>query len=315
MFFGCYDTRRLRLLPAWLRRCAGFAAFVARRWREDRCPQVAGSLTFTSLLALVPLFTVVVAVLSATPVFEPVMVQFKVFLLLNLVPEIAGRIITVYMLQFAESAAGLTTVSLAALFAMAVAMLLTVDRALNAIWRVRRKRPLWVSMTVYSALLVAGPLLLGLSLAATTWAVSASLGRVELPTPLQSLVMLVVPVSASATALFLLYRVFPNQGVPARHALAGAIAAAVVFEATKSLFAAWIGAVPTYQLVYGAFAAIPIFLAWLYLAWLVVLAGAEFTAALAHGAQRREAPVTPAEAEAAQAIEAALAPRGGRAAS
>ena len=150
MFSGCYDTCRLKPLPAPIRDFAGFVAFVFRRWQEDRCPQIAGSLTFTTLLAMVPLFTVAVAVLSSLPFFEGAMVQIKIFLLLNLVPEIAGRIITVYMAQFAEAAARLTTVSLVALFAMAIAMLFTVDRSLNVIWRVDRHRPWWLSAAGYS---------------------------------------------------------------------------------------------------------------------------------------------------------------------
>lgn len=280
MFSGCYDTCRLKPLRAPFRDLAGFVAFVFRRWQEDRCPQIAGSLTFTTLLAMVPLFTVVVAVLSSAPFFEGAMVQIKIFLLLNLVPEIAGKIITVYMVQFAEAAGRLTTVSLVALFAMAIAMLFTVDRSLNVIWRVDRHRSLWLSAMGYSALLVLGPVLLGLSLWATSWVVAASLDRLSMPSEFEALVLRVVPVVVSATAFFLVYRIIPNRHVPARHALAGGILAAVAFEAMKSVFAAYIRAVPTYQLVYGAFASIPIFLLWIYLSWLVVLLGAEFTASL-----------------------------------
>lgn len=290
------------------RDCAGFLAFVFRRWSEDRCPQVAGSLTFTTLLAIVPLFTIVVSMLSAAPFFAGVMVQIKVFLLLNLVPEIAGRIITVYMTEFAAAAANLTAVSLAALFAMAMAMLFTVDHGLNAIWRVRRRRPLWLSVAGYSALLALGPVLVGLSLSATTWLVTFSLDQVDVSTRAQAFLLRIVPVSVSAMAFFLLYRFFPNRPVPARHALAGGILAAIVFEATKSLFAIWIQLVPTYRLVYGAFASIPIFLLWLYLAWLVVLFGAEFTAALESWPRRLRRDAAPgAEGpKAAREIERAL---------
>ncbi|MCM2328141.1 MAG: YihY family inner membrane protein [Lysobacter sp.] len=277
----------MKPLPAILRDPAGFVAFVLRRWREDRCPQIAGSLTFTTLLALVPLFTVAVAVLSALPFFEDAMVQIKIFLLMNLVPEIAGKIITVYMIQFAGAAARLTTVSLVVLVAMALATLFTVDRSLNVIWRVDRHRPLWLSVAGYAALLVLGPILIGLSVWATSWLVAASLDRLDMSSQVEALVLRIVPVSVSATAFFLVYRIIPNRPVPARHALAGGIVAALVFEAMKSAFAAYIRAVPTYQLVYGAFAAVPIFLVWVYLSWLVVLFGAEFTAALAWWRGRR----------------------------
>lgn len=271
----------MKPLPAIFRDTAGFVAFVLRRWHEDRCPQIAGSLTFTTLLALVPLFAVVVAVFSALPFFEGTMVQIKIFLLLNLVPEIAGKIITVHMVQVAEAAARLTSVSLAALFVMAITMLFTVDRSLNVIWRVDRHRPLWLSATGYTALLLLGPVLMGMSLWATSWLVTASLDQFVMPSQVESLVLRIVPISVSSLAFFLVYRIIPNRHVPARHALAGGVLAAVVFEVMKSAFAAYIRAVPTYRLVYGAFASIPIFLLWLYLSWMVVLLGAEFTASLA----------------------------------
>ncbi len=266
---------------ASLRDAAGFLAFVFRRWRDYRCPQIAGSLTFTTLLAVIPLLTVAVAVLSAMPFFEEAMVQVKVFLLVNLVPEIAGRIITVYMGQVGEAAAGLTRVSLAVLFAMAIATLFTVDRSLNLIWRVHRHRPLWLSVAGYAALLALGPVLMVVSVGATSWLVQASLDQVAMPSQLEALALRIVPVSVTAAALFLLYRIFPYRHVPARHAIAGAVLAAVAFEAMKSVFAAYVRAVPTYRLVYGAFASVPIFLLWVYLSWLVVLLVAEFTASLA----------------------------------
>src|SRR5438128_2912886 len=119
----------------------GFLRFVLRRWTEDRCPQIAGSLTYTTLLALVPIFAVAVAVLSSAPFFEDVMSSIKIFLLMNLLPEIAGMIITVYMEEFAAHAARLTSLAIAVVFVLAVWMMLIMDRSLNAIWRVRRSRP------------------------------------------------------------------------------------------------------------------------------------------------------------------------------
>jgi membrane protein len=279
-------------LPAYARDRLGFLAFVLRRWSEDRCLQVAGSLTYTTLLALVPLFTIVVALLSSLPFFEDVMVQIKVFLLLNLVPEIAGKIITVYMQQFSGNAARLTGLGLAGLFVMALALLFTVDTVMNGIWRVRRRRPLWRSALGYSALLAVGPVFMGVSLWATTWLVTASLDQVDFSRSVEKSVLRIVPVAVSAAAFFFLYRFFPNRPVPWRHAAAGGLVAAVAFEAMKSVFAEYVRMVPAYSLVYGAFAVIPIFLLWVWLSWLVVLFGAEFAAALAYwrgGLWRRQA--------------------------
>ncbi|MBK7657910.1 MAG: YihY family inner membrane protein [Betaproteobacteria bacterium] len=282
----------MRRLLQILRDHLGFLAFVFRRWGEDRCPQVAGSLTYTTLLSLVPLFTIVVALLSSLPFFEDVMVQVKIFLLINLVPDIAGKIITVYMQQFSGNAGRLGTIALVGLFAMALALLFTIDKALNAIWRVRNRRKFWQSALGYSALLAAGPVLMGASLAATSWLVAVSLDQVNVSRSVEQAILRVVPVSVSATAFFLVYRFFPNRAVPWRHAAIGGILAAVAFEVMKTVFAEYVRLVPTYSLVYGAFAAIPIFLLWVYLSWLVVLFGAEFTASLAYwsgGNWRRQA--------------------------
>jgi membrane protein len=157
---------------------------------------------------------------------------------------------------------------------MTIATLYTIDRSLNLIWRADRHRPLLRSVAGYTLLLVTGPVLLGASLWVTTWLVAVS--RAE------GAALGLVPLAVSTLGFFLTYRFIPNRHVPGAHALAGGLLAAVVFELTKLLFASWIRAVPTYRLVYGAFAAIPLFLLWLYLTWLVVLAGAEFTAALGY---------------------------------
>lgn len=257
----------------------GFMRFVLRRWTEDRCPQIAGSLTFTTLLALVPVFAIVVAMLSSAPFFEQVMVQFKVFLLLNLMPETAGKIITVYMEQFRENAGRLTTLGVAVLFVTAVTLMYTVDRSINAIWRVRRPRPFWISVLSYVLLLSVGPILIGVSVSITTYLLTLSTGS-RVPEQAHAFLLQAVPTAVSALAFFLLYRVVPNRRVPWGHAFAGGVLAAVVFELAKELFAIYVTHAPGYGVVYGAFAALPFFLIWIYVSWLVVLFGAELAASL-----------------------------------
>jgi membrane protein len=264
----------------------GFLRFVLRRWSEDRCPQIAGSLAFTTLLALVPVFAIVVALLSRLPFFEDVMVQIKIFLLLNLVPDIAGRIITVYMVQFRENAAQLTTVGVVVLFFTALALMLTVDRSINAIWRVRRARPFWISVLSYVVLLSVGPLLIGVSVSITTYLMSLST-RVDVPQQAHSILLQAAPAAVSAVAFFLLYRLVPNRKVPWRHAAAGGVLAAVVFEFAKEVFAFYVAHAPAYSVVYGTFAALPFFLLWVYVSWLVVLFGAELAASLDYWKDRK----------------------------
>jgi len=279
----------------------GFLRFVLRRWSEDRCPQIAGSLAFTTLLALVPVFAIAVAMLSRAPFFEEVMVQVKVFLLQNLVPEIADKIITVYMEQFRENAARLTTVGLVALLFTAMALMLTVDRSINAIWRVRRSRPFWISVLSYVVLLSVGPLLIGVSVSITTYLMALS-ARVDVPEEAHSVLLQAAPAAVSAVAFFLLYRLVPNRRVPWQHAAAGGVLAAVIFEFAKEVFAFYVAHAPAYSVVYGTFAALPFFLLWVYVSWLVVLFGAELAASLDYWKGRKWKRVDAAHARFGDAV-------------
>ncbi len=276
------DTLELPTVLAPLKDTYGFLRFVLRRWNEDRIPQIAGSLTYTTLLALVPTFVIAVAVLSSAPFFEDVMSQIKIFLLLNLMPDIAHKIITVYMRDFAHNARRLTFLGLVAVFVLAVMLMLIVERSLNAIWRVRRSRPYWLSVLGYILLLIVGPVLIGLSVSISTYFVSLSYGTGTQPSDWHPRLLRIVPTAMSAIAFFLIYLVVPHRHVPWRHAAIGAAVAAALFEAAKEGFALYVRHAPTYNLVYGAFAAVPIFLIWIYLSWLVVLLGAEVTASASY---------------------------------
>jgi membrane protein len=245
----------------------------------------------------VPLFTITVALMSALPFFEKVMVDIKIFLLLNLVPEIAYKIITVYMEQFAANAARLTMFGLLGVFATALAMLFTIDQSLNIIWRAQRARPFWLNAVGYTMLLAVAPILLGASMSITSYLVSLSLGVTRSVPYADEVLLKFLSICGSTLMFFLVYRIIPCRHVPAGHAVIGGFVAAVLFETMKHLFGIYIAMVPTYDLVYGAFAAIPIFLIWLFLSWMVVLLGAEVAAALAYwkGASWRRAGLAEAE--------------------
>jgi len=257
-----------------------FVPFVLRRWSEDRCPQIAGSLAFATVLALVPMFAVVVALLSGTPLFHEVMTQLRAFLRLNLVPEIADRIIVSYLPEFAANARRLTTIGITFLFVTAVAMMLTMDRSLNAIWRTKEKRPFLVSLGAYVALLITGPLLIVVSVSITTYLMSLPERWSGIPAPAHSIALQLVPAAVSSLAFFLLYRLVPHGGAPWRPALAGGIVAGALFELAKEGFAFYVAHAPGVSVAYGTFAAVPLFLLWIYLSWLIVLFGAELAAAL-----------------------------------
>ena len=261
---------------------AGYLRFVLKRFRQDRCLQAAGSLTFTTLLALVPLLTVVLAVLAAFPLFAEFAAEMRAFIWNNLMPQTAGKVISVYLKQFTEHAGRLTTVGGGVLVVTALMLMLTIDRAFNAIWRVTRQRPLINRLLIYWAMLTVGPLLIGASLSLTSWIISVSHSFTRDTPELGVFLLNLAPVALTALAFTLLFIIVPFRYVPVWHALAGAVVSAVAFEFMKRGFAFYVTHLATYKLVYGTFASIPIFLLWIYLSWLVLLLGAVVAASLAN---------------------------------
>ncbi len=248
------------------------------RFREDRLGLTAGSLTFTTLISLVPLVTVMLAVFTAFPMFAGFEGALEKYFLQNLVPDTIARPVLGALTQFAGKARGMGTLGLLLLVATALALVLTIDRTLNAIWRVRTPRPIAQRILVYWTGLTLGPLALGLSLSLTSYAVSASRGLVAaLPGGVEMLLeLLQFLLLAGATAG--LFHYVPNTAVRWRHAWAGGLFVALAFELAKKGLGWYVASVPTYSAVYGAFATVPILLLWIYLGWVIVLLGAVIAA-------------------------------------
>ncbi|OGA22472.1 MAG: hypothetical protein A3I02_03245 [Betaproteobacteria bacterium RIFCSPLOWO2_02_FULL_67_26] len=256
-----------------------------RRFDEQRCLQIASSLTFTALLAIVPIITVGLTLISAFPVFREFMLHIQQFLVSNMLPESAESI-AAYAEQFADNAAKLTAVGIVFLFVTAMIVLQTIDRSFNQIWRVPRRRTTVQRIFIYWALLTVGPLLIGASLSLTSWLVSLSLGLVKDIPYAAVAVIKTAPVLLTGCAFALLYATLPNRRVLVRDALTGGFLAAFAFEGMKQGFAIYVTHFPTYKLVYGAFASVPVFLLWIYLSWLVVLLGAVMAAVLPEWRER-----------------------------
>lgn len=256
------------------------ATTLRERLREDQLGLTASSLTFTTTLALVPLFTVLLAIFTVFPIFGTLQGALQRWLVQSLVPETIARQVLGYLTQFSSQASRLGSVGLAVVLVTALALILTIDRTLNRIWRVRRPRPLGQRVLIYWALITLGPLALGASLALTSYAISASRGVVDsLPggvrVLLDGLEFLLLILGMAA-----LYRHVPNTHVKWSHALAGGLFVAVGIELAKRLLSLYLASVPTYSAMYGAFATLPILLVWIYLAWLIVLLGAVIAAYL-----------------------------------
>jgi membrane protein len=254
---------------AW-RGAAEFLIAVARRFYEDRGAQIAGSLSFTTLLSIVPLLTVALALSTAFPVFDDAITTLQLFLFENFLPDAEGlATISEQILSFSEQAGRLTAIGLVFLLLTAVMLMLTIDDALNRIFRVRRRRPLAQQIIMYWSVLTLWPVLIGASLSLTSYLVGNT-----------SALLRLIPFVFTWAALTVLYILVPYRQVEVHHAAAGALLAGIAFEAAKRAFALYLSNFPTYTLIYGAFATLPIFLVWMYVSWLVVLAGAIFTAML-----------------------------------
>ena len=252
---------------------------LGRRFIEDRCAQVASSLTFTTLLALVPVVTVMLTVASAFPVFRSLLDHLQGFVVQNMLPKSADAI-TTYTQQFSENAAHLTAAGVIILGVTALLLLFTIEGEFNVIWRVSRPRPFLRRVLVYSTLLTLGPLLIGASLSLTSYLITLSFGLVEEVPGARLALLRFVPLLLTAAAFALLYFAVPRCPVMKRDALAGGIAAGAGFEIMKHGFGFYLTHFPAYTVVYGAFAAVPIFLLWIYLSWLVILGGAVLVAVI-----------------------------------
>ncbi|WAC71094.1 YihY family inner membrane protein [Roseateles sp. SL47] len=270
-----------------------FRVFV-QRYREERLGLTAGSLTFTTLISLVPLLTVALALFTAFPMFSAFQGALEKYFLKSLVPDTIARPVLGSLTQFAAKANRLGAVGLVVLAVTALMLMLTIDRTLNQIWRVQRPRPIAQRVLVYWAALTLGPLLLGGSLTLTSYLITTGKDLVNnMP---RSLVVLLSSVDLVVlwAAMAALFHYVPNTDVRWRHALVGAGFVAVAFHLAKQALAWYVKQVPTYSTLYGAFATVPIFLIWIYVGWSIVLLGAILAAnapALAGGVSvRRAAP-------------------------
>lgn len=266
-----------------------FIRLTLRRARQERMAQVAGSLTFTTVLSLVPLLTVCLAVFTRFPVFSRFERALEEHLLRSLLPADLSRTVLQHLRQFADNANGLTLVGTLFLLGAALALLLTIENALNQIWGVRRGRPLLKRVGLYAVMLAVGPLLLGVALWGMSYLFGASVGLVDALPPEARFALTLGPLALAAVGLSALFRFVPNAPVRWHEAIAGGVLASLALEGGKRLFTAYVLKFPTYKAVYGAFASLPVFLLWLYFSWLVTLVGALIAASLGGAGAKPEA--------------------------
>ncbi|EDH0572304.1 hypothetical protein R515_16105 [Salmonella enterica subsp. arizonae serovar 41:z4,z23:-] len=258
--------RHTRPVRAWLK-------LLWQRIDEDNMTTLAGNLAYVSLLSLVPLIAVVFALFAAFPMFSDVSIQLRHFIFANFMPA-TGDVIQRYIEQFVANSNKMTAVGACGLIVTALLLMYAIDSALNTIWRSKRTRPKVYSFAVYWMILTLGPLLAGASLAISSYLLSLRWAS-DLNTVVDN-VLRVLPLLLSWISFWLLYSIVPTTRVPNRDAFV----AALLFEAGKKGFALYITMFPSYQLIYGVLAVIPILFVWVYWTWCIVLLGAEITVTL-----------------------------------
>ena len=254
-----------------------FTRFFFRQFYEQKGLQIASSLAYATLLALVPLLTVMFSFLGGLPVFENVGETIQTYIFNNFVPAF-GETVLENLRSFARQASQLTITGFALLFVIALMLMATIENALNSIWNIRTKRNPMARFLVYWAILTMGPILLGVGMFSTSYILShPAISDVDVSFGLKERLLSWLPFITTSIAFTILYILIPNCFVLRRHALIGGVIAAVLFELAKYGFGFYVRAMTGFQTIYGTLAVIPIFLIWIYTSWVVLLLGAHIT--------------------------------------
>jgi membrane protein len=251
-----------------------FSLLFVRHCKQDKITVSAGHLAFVSLLSLVPFIMVFFTMLSAFPAFADARGELEELIFSSFVPHAGGQVQT-YVTKFVSNASGMGAIGILSLMVVALMLISNIDKTLNSIWQSQSERPIFFTLTIYWTVLTLGPLLMGSSVAVSSYLVSLANSAEEYTFGVTTTLLKVVPFITSVGAFFLIYMLVPNKKIDAKHAAFGALIGALLFETSKKAFALYVTSFPSYQLIYGALAVIPILFVWVYLSWMVVLIGAE----------------------------------------
>lgn len=268
-----------------LARSLAFVSFLRRLLRRVigvGIARTAASLAFTTLLGIVPLFTVAFAYVARFPLFERSQDALESFLLRYFLPG-SGGVVRHYVAEFVAKSAELKGLGTFFVILTAVLLVIQVDQEINTIWGAREPRSLARRFFVYALGFTAGPALIGGAIYFMNWVIEHAVATTSLG--VEALTVLSEPVAlvVDTTVFTLVYALIPTQRVPFKLALVGGALAALAFETAKHGFRFYVTQFPTYQLIYGTLAVLPLFLVWIYVSWIIVLVGAAVTATLAEG--------------------------------
>lgn len=269
---------RVKNLPILQQTWFKFLMYLGKNFLADNCTQKSASLTYTSLLSIVPMLTLVVVILSSVPQFADAKESIQQMIYSNLLPSTSFQV-SQYIHEFATKSSNLTIIGLVALFITTVMTLITIESTFNEIWKVEKKNTTVVSLLRYYAIITLAPLLLGTAFIvsstvqslsflnqriagyAINWAVWVQIGSIAIMT----------------FGFVLMYWFIPRCQVKFKYALIAGITTGIIFELLKQTFGFVVQNFTSYEKVYGAFAVLPIFLLWVYLSWNVVLLGVQIS--------------------------------------
>lgn len=275
-----YKRHLQRLITARLARLLAFSRFIGKRFSDDQCFEAAGALSYTTIFALVPLFTVALAVFASFQEFNRFSDGITTFVFRHFLPA-SGVEIERYLRAFVASASHLTVVGTLALFVSGLLLMTSIEHAFNRIWRVVTPHRAIGRFIVFWTALTLGPMLVGAGLALTSAMMGVPLvSDLAIRYQLEARMLLAMPFLVTLAAATLSYLILPHCPVRLRHALFGGLFAAAAFELAKTAFAEFVSQFAAYQQIYGTVAFIPVFLLWIYICWVIVLLGASLTAAM-----------------------------------
>lgn len=256
-----------------------FAKYFAQRYSANRLPMAAGYLTYSTMLAIVPLILVVFSVFTAFPFFEDATHQLEELIYDNFAPNL-GDVVKEYVTMFVANSKKMGIVSIIGLVVVAVMLIKSIDQTLNFAWRDTKKRATLPSFALYVGLLVVAPLLAGLSIAISSYLFSLRIFNDGGALSFGMKILDLAPFALTWLMFSLIYWLVPNTTVKWRHAACGALLAGVFFTLGKKAFIWYITTFPSNQAIYGALAALPIMIMWIHLSWQVVLSGGQFASVL-----------------------------------
>lgn len=249
------------------------------RMKQNKISMSAGYLTYSTMLAIVPLIMVVFSVFTLFPIFDEASGALKSFIYSNFAPNL-GDIVSQYLDLFVSNSQKMGAFSSIGLVVVALMLISTIDNSLNDIWLKTKNRPIWLSFLLYAALLIVAPILAGLSITISSYVLSLEIFSPDSQFSISHHLLKLLPFILTWLMFTFVYMLVPNTKVQFKQAASGALFAGIFFTLGKQIFIWYITTFPSYQAIYGALATLPIMILWVYLSWKVVLLGGQFAAVL-----------------------------------